>query len=111
MSFKFIELQLSMPKTQELGLWKQSEHECANCINLQELDAEQEFFILENKCTFDCFLEGWEVKDAGRNTFKLSEIPAQHQQKILSGKNVWNNDGDDFFLRDAEGLLVIYYNY
>jgi len=29
----------------------------------------------------------------------------------LSSKSIWNNDHDEFFLRDKEGKLVIYYSY
>jgi len=95
----------------ELGIWEKSNHQCAKCITLLELDAEEEFFILENQCSKDCNLEGWYVKDASRNTFKLEKINILEQIKIESGKSVWNNAGDEFFLRDAEGLLVIYYSY
>jgi len=71
------------------------------------------FFILENKCDFDCSLDGWFVKDAGRNTFYLSAIGAGEKEKVFSkaNKSVWNDVGDQFFMFDKSGLLVEYYEY
>lgn len=92
----------------ELGLWKKSTDECVKCIRLLEVNAEDEYFIIENICNSDCDLTGWYVKDASRNIFKLSPLDAGEQNTTFSKRAVWNNDGDEFFMRDAEGLLVIY---
>jgi len=97
----------------ERGIWTKSSDVCAPCILLKELNATEEFFILENECSFDCTLWGWFVKDAGRNTFYLSAIGAGEQEKVFSknNKSIWNNAGDQFFMFDKAGLLVEYYDY
>jgi len=100
-----------LAQDQESRIWKKSNEKCASCINLIELNAEDEFFILENSCDYGCDLNAWYVKDASRNVFYLDMIYAKRQQTINSTKHVWNNDHDEFFLRDKNGLLVIHYSY
>jgi micrococcal nuclease len=97
----------------EVGIWTKSGDVCADCITLEELNYTEEFFILENDCEFDCSLDGWFVKDAGRNTFYLSAIKAGEEEKVFSktNKSVWNDAGDSFFMFDKGGLLVEYYEY
>ena len=97
----------------EKGIWIKSLDVCASCIILNELNATEEFFILENDCQFDCTLSGWFVKDAGRNTFYLLPIGAGEEEKVFSknNKSIWNNAGDQFFMFDKGGLLVFYYEY
>jgi len=97
----------------EVGIWTKSSDVCADCIVLKELNATKEFFVLENNCDFDCTLDGWFVKDAGRNTFYLSAIPSGEEEKVFSknNKSIWNDAGDKFFMFDKSGLLVEYYMY
>jgi hypothetical protein len=97
----------------ERGIWTKSNDVCAVCIILKELNYTKEFFILENDCEFNCSLDGWFVKDSGRNVFYLSPINAGEEQKIFSksNKSIWNDAGDQFFMFDKSGLLVEYYNY
>jgi len=95
----------------QLGIWEKSNETCYFCIDLIELDPEQEFFILKNSCNFDCYLDKWYVKDSGRNEFKLSLIKANQEEKVQSKTNIWNNDHDKFFMRDSSGLLALYYGY
>jgi len=96
----------------EIGLWERSNDKCSSCIILYELNKEEEYFILENQCDFECRVDGWDVKDAGTHFFNLeNDIPAGKKIKIESKKNVWNNDGDRFFLRDDKGKLVVFYEY
>jgi len=95
----------------ELGLYEISKSSCSNCIKLEKLDYENEFFILENQCSYDCSLEGWYVQDSGRNKVQLTSINAYQQETFTSNKHIWNNDGDRFFLRDQQGLLVFSYSY
>jgi len=90
----------------ELGLWKKSKDKCAFCIELLELDYNEEFFILKNNCNFKC--EDLEVKDNANHFFKI-ELKANESFKQIS-KNIWNNEGDRFFLRDSNGL-ILYYEY
>jgi len=95
-----------------LGIWQKSKHECAasNCIILKELNYTADFFTIQNICNFSCQLEGWFVKDSGRNTFYLDSLKAG-EAKTYSKKDVWNEDGDKFFMFDKQGFLVIYYEY
>lgn len=95
----------------ELGIWTKSGEQCASCITLVNLNATSETFILENFCDFDCELEGWFVKDAGRNVIYLEKIKANKQSIFNSSKDIWNNEGDAFFLFDKTGRLVFYYKY
>jgi len=97
----------------EIGIWTKSSDVCAYCINLKELDPLEEFFILKNDCQFDCALDGWFVKDAGRNVFYLSAIGTGEEEKVFSknNKSIWNDAGDSFFMFDKGGLLVEYYEY
>ena len=108
--YKLQRAQLNAQK-QKLGIWKKSNHSCSSCIKLQKLDQIKEYFILENICNYNCDLKEWTVKDSGRNTFKLSLIKANKKLTINSTKQIWNNNKDEFFLRDSQGLLVIYYQY
>jgi len=95
----------------KIGLWKKSEHVCAECVELIELDAEEEFFVLRNVCDFDCELDGWIVKDDANHFFKLNDLDGGESERFDSKTRIWNNDGDRFFMRDDKGLLVVYYKY
>ncbi len=100
-----------------LGIWKKSTEKCAveDCISLEKLNAtsEPEYFTIKNNCAYECNLEGWFVKDAGRNTFKLLIIKASEEQTFESpsSKHIWNNDHDEFFMFDGSGKLVMYHSY
>jgi len=98
-------------RNQKLGLWEISDNKCSKCIELIQLNPQEEFFILKNNCNFDCNISSWYVKDAGRNIFDLENLEAGSELRINSKKSIWNNDHDSFFLRDSEEKLVIYYNY
>ena len=98
-------------KLQQLNLWKKSTHNCTNCIQLQELNQKEEFFIIQNICNQDCNLNAWTVKDDANHITKLQPLKAMHQQTYQSKSNIWNNDKDRFFLRDNQGHLVIFYEY
>jgi len=99
-------------KNLQIGIWTKSKEVCSDCIKLKELNPIQEYFILINECSYDCDMIRWFAKDAGRNTFYLSAI-VSGQESIYSsnGKDVWNNDGDRFFMFDDRGLLVLFYQY
>jgi micrococcal nuclease len=97
-------------RRQNTGLWKQSSDKCATCIRLAELNHEEEFFILQNTCTFSCNLSGWRVKDDANHFFNLLPLASKASDKYTS-KNIWNNEEDRFFMRDAEGKLVLFYAY
>lgn len=98
----------------KIGIWTPSNQTCAQekCIILKELNYTEEFFVIKNICGFKCNLTGWFVKDAGRNIFKLEPInPNEERSYNSSGKEIWNNKGDKFFMFDKSGLLVIFYEY
>jgi micrococcal nuclease len=98
-------------RNKEVGIWQKSKDDCSSCIILEKLDAKEEYFTIKNICDFSCALEGWFVKDAGRNNFYLASLGADSSKTYNSDKEVWNNDGDSFFMFDKQGLLVIYYSY
>jgi micrococcal nuclease len=97
-------------KSQEVGLWQKSNHECSKCIILTELNPKEEFFIIKNNCTFDCNISAWTVKDNANHFFKLDSLN-QKEAKQYESQNIWNNDKDKFFMRDEEGKLVLFYEY
>jgi len=88
------------------GIWKKSNSKCRDCIELLELNAEDEYFILKNHCSFQCELEG---KDEANHFFDIT-LSGEEEKTIHSKGRVWNNDGDSLFLRDEDGLLL-YYTY
>lgn len=96
-----------------VGIWEKSSEECAveNCILLQELNSKKEYFILKNLCDFSCGLEGWFVKDSGRNVFYLESLDSQEVRNYNSNKEVWNEEGDKFFIFDKSGKLVLFSEY
>lgn len=102
-------------KNLQIGIWTPSNETCAlnKCIILKELNYSSEFFTIKNNCTFFCRLDGWFVKDAGRNTFKIGDLMPGEEKTYPSGKNksIWNDNGDRFFMFDKSGLLVIFYQY
>lgn len=104
---KQLEKAEQIARQEEKGLWKKSTGKCADCIELLELNAEEEFFILRNNCNFPC--KNLEAKDEANHFFKI-DLLAEEERIIRSKGNIWNNAGDRLFLRDEEGL-VLYYNF
>jgi micrococcal nuclease len=102
----------SQAKNLGIGIWTHSNEKCSSCIILRDLNYTSEFFTIANNCSFNCSLSGWFVKDAGRNTFYLSSLNP-HAEKTYSSNNkeIWNNEGDRFFMFDKEGYLVLFYKY
>jgi micrococcal nuclease len=99
----------------EIGFWKTSQEKCStnNCLSLKELNYTAEYFIIKNKCNYVCELEGWFVKDAGRNVIYLSSMNSGEEKTYNSGtgKDLWNNNGDKFFLLDKKGFIVLFFEY
>jgi micrococcal nuclease len=102
-------------KDNGIGLWKKSSDLCANCIKLIELNPKIDFFIIKNECQFNCNLTGWLVKDDANHFFKIESIGSfesrQYSSIEIFKKEVWNDNGDRFFMRDSKGELVIFYEY
>jgi len=95
----------------EIGLWEKSKEKCSECIKLKEINPKEEFFVLENICSFECSLDGWIVKDNANHFFKLDKMNSYETKRYDSKNNVWNDDHDRFFLRDKNGKLVIFKEY
>ena len=113
----------------EENLCEMSVDECADCIELEEFDYENEVVVFYNKCDFDCELTEWEIKDEGRKNFVfpdfvlgegesvkviVSEAPSHRDdllgqmpqaskrfsEKIFTkGKDVVNNQNEIFWRR------------
>lgn len=97
------------------------------CVVLKEFDYGGEIVILENICSSDVDLGGWEIKDEGRKRFVFGDfvLAAGKEVEIIVGEGVdsseklywkgktyvWTDTGDTLFLRDSEGKLVLYESY
>jgi hypothetical protein len=98
-------------RKQRIGIWEKSNDVCAECIELVELNQKEEYFIIKNQCEYSCKVEGWIVKDDANHFTKLNDIEAGMIERYQSKSNIWNNDGDRFFMFDDEGKLVVFYEY
>lgn len=107
---KFINAE-KFAKNNNIGMWKKSQNICADCISLLNLSAEGEFFIIKNICNHDCNLAGWLVKDDANHFFQLNNLNAEESKTYNSKIEIWNDGGDRFFMRDAQGNLVVFYEY
>lgn len=105
------------------NLCEKSTNKCAYCIELKELDIEDQEVIFYNRCNFDCSLENWTIKDEGRKKFKFRDfvLETDKEARIIVGNEidsadslyweeeyVWTATGDTLFLRDDEGKLVLW---
>ena len=97
----------------ELGIWQKSQDTCASCIILKQLNPVDpgEFIILKNICSFSCNLQGWQIKDTANHFTNLDFSLKANEEKKLEYDKIWNDAGDNFFLRDKQGLLVVFYRY
>ncbi|MCK4552618.1 thermonuclease family protein [Candidatus Pacearchaeota archaeon] len=113
----------------EENLCERSADECADCIELEEFDYENEIVVFYNKCDFDCELTEWEIKDEGRKSFVFPEFVlgvgknvkvivseedvVDNQEEVFWRRKdyVWTDSGDTLFLRDSKGKLVLWENY
>lgn len=98
-----------------LGIWEKSKEICSSCIilvKLNEIDP-GEFVLFKNKCNFNCDLTGWTINDdSSSHEKKLNFIIPQHSQYQLNYTgSIWNDAGDSLYLRDASGLMVIFFRY
>jgi len=106
------------------NLCEKSKDKCADCIELKELDITKQETIFYNKCSFDCDLTNWNIKDEGRKNFIFGDFILEKNKeiKIIVGNKtnsedvlywkgedyVWTETGDTLFLRDEEGKLVLW---
>jgi len=106
------------------NLCEESKSICAECIELRELDHKNQKVVLGNNCNFSCDLTEWNIKDEGRKKFIFPDFKLEANNevelKVGDGINtksilfwssedyVWTRTGDSLFLRDEEGMLVLW---
>lgn len=101
-----------------LGIWQKSQN--YGCIDL-EINKKDEFVIISNTC--DLNFTNLALKDESTRTFNFN-LSGNKDLKAFSGKgtgsesevyiglgNIWNNDKDSVFIRQADGLLLYYDHY
>ena len=109
------------------NLCKKSINICSECIELKKFDIKNQEAIFYNKCSFNCELTGWNIKDEGRKNFFFPKfnLKSREQVKIDVGEGVdnnneffwkgysyvWTKSGDTLFLRDEKGGLVLWRSY
>ena len=109
----------------DLNLCEKSEDECAECIEVGKF--EEQTVLFRNICEYDCSFDDWEIKDEGRKKFVFEDFVLRAGEEITvevgEGINsdgilfwtnqdyVWTNTGDTLFLRDGEGMLVLWREY
>lgn len=107
---KFIDAE-NYAKNNKIRLWEKSKEECAECIELVELNYTAEYFIITNNCDFYCNLGDWIVKDDANHIFRLDNLNAEEEKRYDSKTKIWNDERDRFFMRDEIGRLVVFYEY
>jgi len=106
----------------QLGIWKESNITCLKLVDLKISGAEK--VVLKNECNFSIQLKNWILEDESHNRFKfpsylfkpneIIEIYSNNKTAKFSFNKsfqIWNKEGDSLFLRDSEGLLVLFYRY
>lgn len=85
-----------------VNLCKASQHVCAPCISIN-------INSIINNCDFSCDIIEWEIKEEGRNKFVFNKTLQPN------GETEFELDLADFgkslFLRDKEGMLVVWNSY
>lgn len=81
------------------NLCEASANKCAICIKV--IDS-----FLVNLCSFSCDLNGWQIKDEGREKFIFNETLLPNE-KIKFELDL-ENSGGNLFLRDSNGKLVLW---
>ena len=107
---KFINAE-KFARENRINLWKKSTDVCADCIILVRLEPIEDYFILENKCNLICNLTGWIIKDDANHFTYLDYLNSGEEKEYKSKTEIWNDNGDRFFMRDNKGELVVFYEY
>jgi endonuclease YncB( thermonuclease family) len=110
-----------------LNFCEKSEDKCADCIELKLFDYKNKKVVFHNKCSFDCDLTDWQIKDEGRKKFIFPEFILESQKDIkiitregtntnevlfwTGEKYIWTKSGDTLFLRDENYGLVLWEGY
>ncbi len=105
-------------KTNEKNMWEKST--LSKCLTV-EINKYDEHVDIIDSCDVD--FTGWTIKDESTKTYKFkkdfsesfrlySEKGTDGEENIYWGRdNIWNDDHDEIFVRDSNGLLVYYYSY
>jgi endonuclease YncB( thermonuclease family) len=112
----------SYARTNQIGIWKKSNITCIKLIDLKIVGKEK--VVIKNGCNFSIQLKNWILEDESHNKFKfpsyifkpneIIEIYSTNKTAKFSFKKefpIWNKEGDSLFLRDSQGLLVLFYRY
>lgn len=108
-----------------LNLCEKSLNACASCLELKELNVEEDSLIIANNCGYECNLTNWSIKDEGRKRFIFPNFTLKDEVEVKVGNNknqenvlfwkgeeyVWTKTGDTLFFRDNDGKLVFWYNF
>ncbi len=117
----------------KIGIWTPSTHSVT--ISQMTYDApgndndnlNGEFITFSNEGNTTVDMTGWLVLDESNNDYFFPSLTLANASSVTlyigsgtdteselywgSSKSIWNNDGDELFLRDSQGLLVVYYRY
>jgi len=113
------------------GIWEKSENSCIVVKKLSYIedkkDLMSEYILFENDCNYDIDLNGWKIKDEATHIyiFKNFIFIKNSEMKFVTGNcadsssqicwnqktPIWNDAGDQMFLKDASGKLAAYYDY
>lgn len=120
-------------RNQAIGIWTPSEFTLT--VTQLNYDAEGndnenlngEYIVFTNEGNSSLELTGWLVLDESNNEYYFPSFSLGNGSSVTlyigsgtdsqtelywgSTKSIWNNDGDELFLRDAQGFLVSYYRY
>ncbi|MBS3083343.1 thermonuclease family protein [Candidatus Pacearchaeota archaeon] len=100
------------------NMWEKSPF--AECLDV-EINKYDEYVDIEDSCDVD--FTGWNVKDESTKMYKFkkdfdksirlhSTKGRDTESDIYWGRDkIWNDDHDEIFVRDVDGLLVYYYSY
>ena len=100
------------------NMWEKSSF--AECLNV-EINKYEEYVDITDSCGVE--VTGWNLKDESTKMYKFKKDMGE-SFRLYSGKGsdtesniywgkekIWNDDHDEIFIRDSDGLLVYYYSY
>ncbi len=102
--------------SKNINLCENSKDKCSYCIELKEFGYEKDI-ILYNKCSFECNLTKWSIKDEGRKKYVFNNFVLGGYKEIkITSKDfreeyVWTKTGDTIFIRDNLGKLILWKSY
>ena len=120
-------------KNAKIGIWSPSPY----FLSISELNYDApgndndnlngEYITFTNEVNTSLDLTDWMVLDESNNDYNFPSFSLENASSITlyigsgtdsqtelywgSTKSIWNNDGDELFLRDSQGLLVVHYKY